>query len=296
MKGKSVLLAALSGLLLVGQSASAETLIKNRGSDTMMQLAQAWADAFHKARPEVTLDVRSCGSVTGIVGLINGTADIANTSRLMNKKELEEAKSHGVNPKEHLVGYDALAIFVHKSNPVEFLSIKSLADIYGEGGFIDSWSKVGVTVPGCRENKIHLIGRSLTSGTNAYFHDAILGGKLHFRHDENSIDLTESDEILALVAKEPCAIGYIGMGYGTPEVKKLKISQGAGSSVVEANIANAINQRYPLARPLFMYTDGEPTGAIKAYLEWVQSDAGQCLLLKTGYAPIRHVECKEAGS
>ncbi|MBF0214935.1 MAG: PstS family phosphate ABC transporter substrate-binding protein [Magnetococcales bacterium] len=281
-----------TGLTAWSTMGSAQTLITNKGSDTLIHLAQAWATAYHASHPDVTIDVRGCGSNTGITALINNNVDLANTSRPMKPKEIKAAEQNGVKPKEHLVAHDAMAIVVHPGNPLNWVSISSLAEIYGEKGHIDDWGKLGVAVPGCPGNKIQIIGRQVNSGTHDFFRDVVLGGQRDFKHNQSSRDVAESGEVVDLVAKNVCTMGFVGMAYDSSRVKKLKISREAGAEVVEANMENALNRRYPLSRPLYIYTNGQPQGEVKSYMDWILSDAGQCIVQQTGYAAIRPVSCK----
>ncbi|MBF0296887.1 MAG: phosphate ABC transporter substrate-binding protein [Magnetococcales bacterium] len=285
----AVLAAVLSGLVV--QDASARTMIQNKGSDTLVNVAQAWAEAYQKVKPDVAVAVTGGGSGTGIAAMINGTVDLANSSRAMKDKEIAEAKKNGHTPIEHLVGYDALAIFVHKDNPLKSISIKQLADIYGDGGKSDNWSKLGVTVPGCKSNQIIVVSRQNNSGTYVYFQEAVLGEGKDFRLGTK--DMHGSKDVVDLVEKTPCAIGYSGLAYDSPLVKKLPVSKDDNTPAVEANMDNAVNKSYPVARPLFMYTKGEPAGEVKAYLDWIKSDTGQCIILEKGYASVRPLTCKK---
>ncbi|MBF0614973.1 MAG: phosphate ABC transporter substrate-binding protein [Magnetococcales bacterium] len=271
------------------QEVSARTMIQNKGSDTLVNVAQAWAEAYQKVKPDVAVAVTGGGTGTGIAAMINGTVDMANASRTMKEKEIAEAKKNGVTPKEHVVGYDALAIFVHKSNPMTSISIKQLAEIYGDGGKFDNWSKLGVQVPGCQRNQIIVVNRQNNSGTYVYFQEAVLGEGKDFRLGTK--DMHGSKDVIDLVEKTPCAIGYSGLAYDSPHVKKLPVTKDENAKPVEATMANAIAKIYPIARPLFMYTKGEPTGEVKTYLEWIVSDVGQCIIEEKGYAPIRPVKC-----
>ncbi|MBF0272011.1 MAG: PstS family phosphate ABC transporter substrate-binding protein [Magnetococcales bacterium] len=293
MKPTWIVTLLTTGLTLWSSDGMARTVITNKGSDTLIHLAQAWAAEYHASHPEVTIDVRGCGSNTGIAALINNSVDLANASRPMKAKERVEAERNGVKPLEHLVAHDALAILVHPGNPVTWVSLTSLSEIYGDKGFIDDWGKLGVSVPGCAGNKIQLIGRQVNSGTHDYFQEAVLGGKRDFKHNKESRDVADSAEVLDLVAKNPCAIGFVGMAYESSAVKRLKIARESGAEVVEANMENALNRRYPLSRPLYMYTNGQPQGEVKSYLDWILSDAGQCLVQQSGYAMIRPATCKQ---
>ena len=284
--------------LLVSLPAAAErTLIQNKGSDTLVNVAQAWAEAYREVKPDVAVAVSGGGSGTGIAAMINGTVDIANASRKMKDKEIAKAKAAGHNPVEHVVGYDALAVFIHHDNPATSLSLDQLAEIFGRGGKAEKWSDLGITVPGCESDEIVVVSRQNNSGTYAYFKKAVLKQaaekglikKGSFR--QGTLDMHGSKDVVDLVEKTPCAIGYSGLAYATDHVKMACISSEVGKPCISPSVETASDRSYPIARPLFMYTNGEPTGAIKQYMDWIKSDAGQCILLKKGYAPFRQVEC-----
>ena len=283
------LVLATSSTLFVHAAANARTTIQNKGSDTLVNVAQAWAEEYQKVDPEVAVAVSGGGSGTGIAAMINGTVDIANASRSMKKSEIEQAEERGQIPIEHIVGYDALAVFLHKDNPISELSIEQLADIYGRKGKVKSWSDIGVSVPGCKSDEIIVVSRQNNSGTYAYFQKAILGDKGKYR--SGTLDMHGSKDVVELVEKTPCAIGYSGLAYTTDHVKMACISSD-GATCVNASVETASNRSYPIARPLFMYTNGEPTGAIKAYMDWINSEQGQCIILNKGYAPNQNVSCE----
>ncbi len=264
-------------------------VIQNKGSDTLLSVAQAWAEAYGTVDTSVAVAVTGGGSGTGISALLNGTVDIANSSREISAKERAEAEKRGVAPKELVVGFDALAVFVHLNNPLKSVSLAQLAGIYGDGGPLVRWSQLGVTVPGCPSDQIILVSRQNNSGTFQYFAEAVLQ-KNDFKL--GSRDMHGSKDVVDLVAHTPCAIGYSGLAYNVPEVAMLCVSKKEGEPCVPPNLANARNQSYPIARPLFMYTDGEPKPHAKAYLEWIMSDAGQCVIFGKGYAPATEVVCK----
>jgi len=267
----------------------ARDLIQNKGSDTLVNVAQAWAEAYQKVNPDVAVAVTGGGSGTGIAAMINGTVDIANASRAMKQKEIDLAKSKGQNPIEHTVGYDALAVFLHKDNPATALKISELAEMYGEEGETESWSDIGIEVPGCKDQELILVSRQNNSGTYAYFRGAVLGKKRDYKMGTR--DMHGSKDVVDLVEKTPCAIGYSGLAYATDHVKLACISKDGDGSCVMPSVQTASDGSYPIARPLFMYTNGEPTGDIKEYLDFILSDEGQCIILKKGYAPIRDVSC-----
>jgi len=260
-------------------------VIRVEGSDTMVNIAQAWAEQYHRSHPEVSIQVLGGGSGVGIASLIAGNCDLANSSRKMSEKELAEARAkQHVEPVEHIVGYDALGVYVHPSNPLEEITLEELAEIYGEGGTITRWSQL-VPWPEGRNDHIVRIGRQNSSGTYEFFRSVILGKKRDFAR--GSVDANGSKDVVALVARTPLAIGYSGMGYQTPEVKMLRVSPGRGKPAVAPTAANALNRSYPITRPLQIYTLGQPQGVVREYLQWIYSDEGQKVVAALGYVPLR---------
>lgn len=282
-----LLLAAAVAVLPVGCSRATEpekTVIQNTGSDTLVNIAQAWAEEYATVNPTVSVEVSGGGSGTGIAALENGTVDIANSSREIEPQEIEQAKKNtGKEPRQFMVGYDALAVYIHKSNPIEELTLEQLGGIYGEGGTITRWSQIGAKMPEGADEIIR-VSRQSNSGTYAYFREAILGRGRDFKL--GSRDMHGSKDVVELVSKTPSAIGYSGMGYATAEVKMLRIARKAGDAAVAPTVENTLTHAYPIARPLFMYTLGEPTGVVKQYIDWVRSDAGQKIVVESGYVPL----------
>jgi phosphate transport system substrate-binding protein len=290
MSLKNVLLPVVAAQFAFSAVAvDARTLIQNKGSDTLVNVAQAWAEAYQTVDADVAVAVSGGGSGTGIAAMINGTVDIANASRKMKDSEIEQARERGQEPVEHIVGYDALAVFLNADNPLEQLTIAQLEDVYGRKGKAKAWTDLGVSVPGCGSDEIVVVSRQNNSGTYAYFKEAVLGKKGKYRG--GTLDMHGSKDVVDLVEKTPCAIGYSGLAYATDHVKLACISKDGGTCV-SPTVATASDGSYPIARPLFMYTNGEPQGAIKAYLDWVLSDEGQCIILNKGYAPVRSVTCE----
>ncbi|MCP4288231.1 MAG: phosphate ABC transporter substrate-binding protein [Gammaproteobacteria bacterium] len=299
MRVQRLLAATISATVIVAsQSTFAvdRVVIQNKGSDTLVNVAQAWAETYPKINPKVAVAVSGGGSGTGIAAMINGTVDIANASRGMKDKEIKKAKSMGQNPVEHVVGYDALAVFIHKDNPASTLSLDQLAQIFGRGGKATKWSDLGIKVPGCKDRMV-VVSRQNNSGTYAYFKKAVLKpaakkkllSKGSFR--QGTLDMHGSKDVVDLVEKTPCAIGYSGLAYATDHLQMVCVSKETGGSCVNPSVATASDRSYPIARPLFMYTNGQPTGEIKNYMDWILSDNGQCILLKKGYAPAHDVSC-----
>jgi phosphate transport system substrate-binding protein len=287
----------VSILFLAATPATARTVIQNKGSDTLVNVAQAWAEAYREVDADVAVAVSGGGSGTGIAAMINGTVDIANASRKMKTKELERAKTSGQDPVEHIVGYDALAVFLHKDNPAKTLTFEQLAQIYGRGGKAEKWSDIGIEVPGCKNGKIVVVSRQNNSGTYAYFKKAVLASSAQKgiiakgKYRMGTLDMHGSKDVVDLVEKTPCAIGYSGLAYATDHVQTACVQGYGVDTCVSPSVATASDRSYPIARPLFMYTNGQPQGAVKTYLDWILSDVGQCILLKKGYAPVRDVSC-----
>jgi phosphate transport system substrate-binding protein len=288
-------LLAASALLLcvVGLSschrreASDRTVLLNRGSDTMINVAQAWAEAYATVAPDVSVEVAGGGSGVGIAALIDGTVQIANSSRPMKAAEREATRAaRGADAVQHVSGYDALVVYVHASNPVSSMSLEQLRELFAEGGRITRWSDLGVRHVRCPRDTIIRISRQSSSGTYDFFREVALA-----THDFKlgTLELNGSKEVVELVAHTPCAIGYSGMGYATPGVKMLALSTAGGPAVAPTAKAT-LDRTYPIARPLYMYTVGEPVGQTKRYLEWIHSPAGQRIVAAVGYVPLPESE------
>jgi len=290
MRNRLLVLSAAATVALLTACGGGEQrqVIQNKGSDTLVNVAQAWAEAYQEVNPAVVVAVSGGGSGTGIAALINGTVDIANASRAIKDKELKLAQDNGQNPVQHVVGFDALAVYIHPYNPVDTLSLEQLAEIYAEGGSYLSWTDLGVEVPGCQDQEIVVVSRQNNSGTYAYFREAVLGDadfKLGTR------DMHGSKDVVDLVENTPCAIGYSGLAYATEHVKLACIAAQTGGECTNPSVATALDGSYPIARPLFMYTNGEPTGYIGEYMNWIMSNEGQCIILNKGYAPATEADC-----
>lgn len=263
----------------------AKQRIQNRGSDTLIEIAQAWSEAYSAVNKDVSVEVSGGGSGVGITGLITGTVELANSSRQLTAEEKKKAKDKSSkDPVEFTVGYDALAVYVHKDNPLDEITLEQLKQIYVDAGTITSWSQLGVKNTGCPEDKIVVVSRQNNSGTYEYFKEHVLGKTNNFRL--GTIDSSGSKDVVALVGKTPCAIGYSGMGYKIDSVKFLKIKNADGKSIAPS-IAAVHDKSYPISRPLYMYTLGEPADHLKAYIDWIRSDVGQAELEKTGYVSLQ---------
>jgi phosphate transport system substrate-binding protein len=272
----------VAGCRRVSAEAEASTSIQNVGSDTMVNLALAWAEAYADLRPDVRLSVTGGGSGTGIAALINGTVDIANASRRIKDEEVAEAEANGVSPVEHVVARDAIAIVVHPSNPVDRLTIGQLSDIYR--GNITNWQQVGG-----EDRPIVILSRESNSGTHVYFLEQVVR-----QGDKNDTSLFSRDTLLlpssegisAEVRQNPNAIGYDGLGYVTPDQKVIAVGRDPTGSYVLPTIESVNDASYPIARDLYMYTAGEPSGIVDEYLIWLMQDAAQAIVQELGFVPL----------
>ena len=270
-------------------SADPTRLIRIKGSDTMFFVAQAWSEQYQLLVRDVAISVGGGGSGTGFHAMLTGSADLVNASRRISTSEQERAENLGMDPVENVVGLDALAVYLHKDNPLKSISISQLAEIYGRKGDIRKWSDLGIEVPGCNGQEIVRVGRQTSSGTYVFFRSAIL--KKQRNYDLGILDMLGSRDVVRLVEKTPCAIGYSGLAYATPKVRLACVAVDPGRPCVVPSIDSASDKSYPIARPLFMYSTDAPKGEIKAYLDWILSDDGQCIIKRTGYAPVRALDC-----
>jgi len=277
-----LVMAGCAGRASAQVDSSRAATIENIGSDTMVNLALAWAEAYQTKRPAVRISVTGGGSGTGIAALINGTADIANASRAMKSEEIQQAEANGIRPYEIEVARDALAVVVHPANPVDALTLRQIADIFS--GKITNWQAVGG-----QNRPIVLLSRETNSGTHVYFLEEVI--RLGDKNDKtlfspDTLLLPSSEGITAEIRQNPNAIGYDGLGYVTPDVKTIGVAEEPGAPFVQPGIASVDAGRYPIARPLFVYTRGEPAGAIKDYIDWILGQDGQAIVAQLGFVPL----------
>ncbi|MFQ5943566.1 MAG: PstS family phosphate ABC transporter substrate-binding protein [Anaerolineales bacterium] len=255
--------------------------IINKGSDTVVNLALAWAEAYKAVEPQIDIAVTGGGSGTGIAALINGTVDVANASRQIKPEEREEAKANGIEPIEFIIARDAIAIIVNRSNPIDELSIGQLSDIYS--GKINNWSELGG-----EDRPIVRLSRETNSGTHVYFLEQVLrqGDKEDSTlFSPDTLLLPSSEGIMSEVRDNPNALGYDGLGYVTDEVKVIAVARGLDENYVLPSVRTVNSAEYPISRDLYMYTAGEPTGTILAYLEWVLQSDAQTIVSDLGFVP-----------
>lgn len=280
---KSVFLFVAFMLTTLAFAKQDKNSIQIKGSDTMVNLSQGWAEKYMEDNPGDFVAVTGGGSGTGISSLISGTCDIANASRTIKEKEIALAKQKGINPYEIKVGLDGLAVVVNPKNPVSKLTTAQLAGIFS--GKITNWKDVGGA-----DAKIVILSREVNSGTHVYFKEHILRG-----NDPNSqaefapsaLMLSSSQAIADEVAQNSSAIGYYGMGYISPKQKPIAVTQDEKSEYVAPVIDNVINGKYPISRPLLIYTNGQPQGLVKKFVDFILSKEGQKVVLETDFVPIK---------
>lgn len=276
-------LAALvvAGLVAVGthQAQAQKGTLIIKGSDTLVNLSQAWAEAYMEKNPGSNISVTGGGSGVGIAAFVNGQCDIANASREMKVSEIEKAKARNIIPVATVCALDGLAIVVNSSNPLTKLSVPELAKVFT--GAAADWSQVGG-----KGGKVLVLSRESSSGTYVYFRDEILGGK-NYRPD--ALLLPSTKAIATEVAKNPNAIGYGGEAYfrNKPGIKILAISAKAGGEAIMPSDETVRSKKYPISRPLLMYTPGKPTGSASAFIKFCVSPEGQKLVTEVGYTPIK---------
>ena len=265
-----------------GGAASPQIFIENKGSDTIVNLALAWAEEYQTVDESVRISVTGGGSGTGIAALINGTVDIANASRQIKPEELEAAIENGSDPIEFVIARDAIAVIVNHENPIEQLTLQQISDIYS--GKITNWKDVGGD-----DRVIVRLSRETNSGTHVYFLEEVLrlGEKENdtlFSRD--TLLLPSSEGITAEVRENPAAIGYDGLGYVTHEVKVVAVAREPQGPFVMPSAQSVNEEQYPIARDLYMYTVGEPVGDVKTYMDWIFSDAAQTIVTELGFVPV----------
>lgn len=269
----------LNSLLIAGSKNSLQV----KGSDTMVNLAQAWAEKYMEKNPKEFIAVTGGGSGTGFSSLFSKTCHIAMSSRTIKTKEIALAKKRGVFPYEIKVALDGIVVVVHPKNPVSKLTLDQLAQIFS--GQIKNWKEVGGV-----DKKIVLLSREVNSGTHVYFKEHVLRrndpvSKVEFA--PNALLLSSSQAIAEEVANNTEAIGYYGMGYMNPKQKVLSISMNEKSGYVVPNLQNVTNGKYPISRPLYVYTNQAPTGLTKKFIDFALSPEGQKIVVAIDFVPIR---------
>lgn len=257
--------------------------LENKGSDTIVNLALAWAEAYQKIHPEVRISVSGGGSGTGLTALINGSIPLANASRQIKDEEVEAARANGLDPQEFIIARDAIAVIVNPENPVEHLTLQQLSAIYR--GEINNWSEVGG-----EDRPIVRLSRETNSGTHVFFLEEVV--RLGSKEDKtifaaDTLLLPSSEGIISEVRDNPNAIGYDGLGYVTDEVKMVALSSlKTPDEYVLPSIDTVNDGSYSISRNLYMYTGNPPVGELKAYLTWITSADAQQIVTMLGFVPV----------
>lgn len=251
--------------------------IQMKGSDTMVNLGQAWAEGFMMKHPDSFIAVTGGGSGTGIAALISGTCDIAQCSRQMKEKEIETARTKGIEPMEFIVALDGIAVVVHPKNPISGLTLTQLADIFT--GRIKNWKELGGD-----DAPIVILSREVNSGTYVYFKEYVLKNN---EYAETALLMPSSQAIADEVAQNPNTIGYYGIGYISQQQKAVAVEG------IVPSIENVTKNSYPISRPLFMYTNGEPKGIVKDFIDFILSDDGRKIVLEQDFVPVMQIKDKE---
>lgn len=259
-----------------------EAYIENKGSDTIVNLALAWAERYAVVNPGVRISVTGGGSGTGLASLVNGTVDIANASRKIKTEEYEAVAALGSEPVEFVIARDAIAIIVNRDNPVDALTLQQLSAIYR--GEISNWREVGGD-----DRPIVRLSRETNSGTHVYFLEEVvrLGEKGNTDlFSTNTLLLPSSEVISAEVRHNPNAIGYDGLGYVTPDLKVVAVAAAENSPYIYPSAETVNSGEYPIARDLYMYTAGIPTGGVAEYMDWIYSAEAQTIVAELGFVPV----------
>lgn len=278
---KKICLLVLAVFVFAGCSRGGK-VIQIKGSDTMVNLGQSLAEEFMKENPSVSLAVTGGGSGTGIAAIINNTTNIAASSREIKKDEIEKAKSKGIDINEIHVGNDGIVVIVNSSNPISKLTIPQISDIYV--GKITNWKELGG-----QNKKIVVLSRERNSGTHVFFleHIVKLGNIKNPREFAKSTLMMPSTQAIVEETKgNSDAIGYIGLGYMTKDVKAIAVAKDTASKYIMPDVKTASNMTYPISRPLYFYTKGTPIGQIKDFIDFSLNKKGQKIIVDTGFVPL----------
>ncbi|MEM3381041.1 MAG: PstS family phosphate ABC transporter substrate-binding protein [Candidatus Bathyarchaeia archaeon] len=261
------------------QTKTEKQLVNQKGSDTLLVLAQRWAEVYMAKNPNVQITVSGGGSGTGIAALINKQIDMADASREIKDKEIKDAKARGVEPVEWKVAIDGISVIVHPSNPLDKITLDQLKAIYN--GSYTNWRQLGGP-----DKPINTYGRQSNSGTYVYWQEHILQNQ-NYRTDMQS--LNGNADIVEAVSKDPASIGYVGVAYAAArpkDVKTLSVQEKAESPAYPPTPENIVNKKYPISRYMYIYTDGIPKGAVREYLKFIISDEGQRIVEQVEYIPL----------
>jgi phosphate transport system substrate-binding protein len=250
--------------------------VKIKGSDTLLPLAQKWSEIYMKKNPGAQITVTGGGSGVGIAALIDGTTDIASSSRSMKMDEKLKLQEAGVGYKEVIVAYDALAVVVNNGNSVKKLTREQLEGIFT--GKITNWNQVGGS-----DMKIIAYSRESSSGTYEFFKEHVLNKK---NYASSCLLMPATGAIIQSVSQTKGAIGYVGLAYENKTVATVSVSYDKGKTYIEPNETTAKNRSYPIVRPLYFYYRLKAEKSVKPLIDFVLSPEGQKIVLEVGYVPL----------
>lgn len=279
----AMFLCSLALILTVTQSGCGNPsddleLLTVKGSDTMVHLMSDWAEIFMAKHPNRIIAVTGGGSGTGIAALLNQHTDIAASSRPINEEEVGFAQKTGLTPKEHIVALDGLVVITHPSNPINKLTMAQVRDLFT--GKTANWKDAGWT-----DKPVLVFSRESSSGTFIYFQEKVLE-----KHDfvDSARLLPSTAAIIESVAQTPISIGYIGLGYALKakdKVKIIPIAPDTYAQPIEPSNENIESGKYPISRPLFLYTADKPSPSVQQFLDFCTSEDGKAIILDNGYIP-----------
>jgi len=257
--------------------------IQIKGSDTIVNLVQVWAEKFSLLNDKINVGVTGGGTGTGFAALLNNTCDIAMASRKVEEKEVNIAKEHNVFYQEYTVGLDGLAVLVNKNNPIQKLTMEQLHDIFMAK--ITNWSQLGG-----QNRPIVLLSRESNSGTHIFFKEQVIRQADVNNKDEFSpkaLLMPSSQAIVDEIYQNPNAIGYVGIGFMNEQTTAVAIAAKNSDDFIYPTIENVMTGKYPISRPLYLYTNGEPKGFVKNFIDYALSKQGQKIVAETSFVPIR---------
>lgn len=268
--------ALLMIIAMFSGSAFAQEKITVKGSDTMVILAQKWAELYMKNNKTSIIQVTGGGSGVGITALINGTTDICNASRPMKQTEIEKLKArYNTLGVEIRCAKDGVTIFLNEANKVNELTLKQLSDIYT--GKIRNWKELGGN-----DAEIRLYGRENSSGTYVFFHDEVVKAD----YSSNVQSLPGTAAVVNAVKKDINGIGYGGAAYASG-VKHAFVKKDSNSKAFVPTPESIAKNDYPITRYLYMYLRNRPTGETKKYIDWILGPEGQSIVTEIGYFPVK---------
>jgi phosphate transport system substrate-binding protein len=268
--------ATLALVMVIGLSFTALEKVTVKGSDTMVIMSQKWAEVYMQKNPGTTIQVTGGGSGVGIAALINGSTDIANSSRPMKAAELDKLKQrYNTLGIEIPCAKDGITVYLNKANPVSELTVRQIGDIFA--GKITNWKQVGGPDAG-----IKLYGRESSSGTFVYFKDNVVKGD----YAPSCQTLPGTAAIVNAVKKDKYSVGYGGAAYAEG-VKDCKVKKDDKSPAYAPTAETIKNRTYPISRYLYMYLKSRPTGETKKFIDWILSPEGQNLIASVGYFPVK---------